>query len=403
MILSHVISIATFLPMLLTPRLASANTRLLFSLAKSDSIMDVLTLDGVSLLGTRASEPPTPGGPTGNGLSGVGIYLDCYCVAAGNGAYTPGRNASYRVFEGTDADGVAFAGYTMTDRHASSGQVMQFSAVLRDGETGLHTWGRVTYTRAEGIVGPTRPALQELRTLFRPNADMWTHMVTNGHTVAPRPRSENVRAAEMVQDATVDLAKWPDDPYVRMTNRYFTKYSFADTWGEHEAHGMYGTQGNGTWGAWMVMWNRENYYGGPGHGDLTVDGIVYDYFGMPLSSHVLRSCVRVQSLIDTSSLQPLRRQRPLSHRRLRPNLRPQLLPLQPPPFQHALAHPLRRSPRLPPSARLPRRRRRPRPRPHPALLPHQLHRVRRAACVRGEGVPHPVGVGLGRAGQCGGA
>ena len=30
---------------------------------------------------------------------------------------------------------------------------------------------------------------------------------------------------------------------------------------------------------WMVMNNRETYFGGPLHSDLVVVGIVYDYMG----------------------------------------------------------------------------------------------------------------------------
>jgi hypothetical protein len=35
----------------------------------------------------------------------------------------------------------------------------------------------------------------------------------------------------------------------------------------------------------MVQWNRETYYGGPIHQDLTVDGIIYDYMGKKPLEH----------------------------------------------------------------------------------------------------------------------
>jgi rhamnogalacturonan endolyase len=258
-------------------RINIANDRLSFSVSKKTGWIDNLSLDHQDLLGTKAHEDPTPGGPTGNGNSGYGPYLDCYCVT--KGFYTPGKRATYRLIRGKDSGGVDYAASIMSDRHPDSGQVMEFYIFLRDTETGLHTFSRLAYKNA---TGPTHQVLQEFRTLFRPNTPLWTHMVTNNYTIAPLPRKENIKKAEFVQDATLDLGPWPDDPYVRETNRYFTKYSFADTWMDHAAHGLYGEgsrTSNGTWGAWMVMWNRETYYGGPLHSDLTVDGIVYDYMG----------------------------------------------------------------------------------------------------------------------------
>jgi rhamnogalacturonan endolyase len=251
--------------------------------------MEKLTLDGKDLIGTRLEENPVPGGPTGNGISGVGPYLDCNCVLEGRGFYTPGtvKRATIEIIRGQDADKINYAGFSMTDRHPSSGQLMQFFTILRDGETGLHTWSRVAYgSNGESPKGPTRPLLQELRTLFRPNTPLWTHYVTNNYTVARSPALSSVQGAKSVQDATWDLGAFTNDPYVHDTNRYFTKYSFAEVWKDHEAHGMYSDgmskEANGTWGAWMVQWNRETYYGGPLHADLTVDGIVYDYM---ISNH----------------------------------------------------------------------------------------------------------------------
>ncbi|KAF2663162.1 galactose mutarotase-like protein [Microthyrium microscopicum] len=261
------------------------NGRLDFTVNMRNGEMERLKLDKQDLIGREIWEDPIPGGPTGNGISGVGPYLDCNCVLEDRGFYTPGANADYKAHQGKDSLGVEFGGFSFTDRHHRSGQVMQFYTFLRENETGLHTFSRLAYTKAEGIKGPTRPVLQELRTLFRPNTDLWTHFVTNPTTVAPAPLKKNINAAKYVQDATLDLSPFPDDPYVRETHKYFTKYSFADTWRDHEAHGLFGDgskMGNGTWGAWLTMWNRENYYGGPLHSELTVDGIVYDYF---ISNH----------------------------------------------------------------------------------------------------------------------
>jgi rhamnogalacturonan endolyase len=258
-------------------RISIENDQFSISINKKTGWIDGLTLDHQDLLGGNIHEEPVPGGPTGNGNSGYGPYLDCYCVT--KGFYTPGKHATFQLIRGKDSDGVEYAASIMADRHPESGQVMEFYVFLRDTETGLHTFSRLTY---KNVTGPTLPVLQEFRTLYRPNTPLWTHMVTNNYTIAPLPRKENIKKGEFVQDATLDLAPWPDDPYVKETNRYFTKYSFADTWMDHVAHGLFGessSTSNGTWGSWLVMWNRETYYGGPLHSDLTVDGIVYDYMG----------------------------------------------------------------------------------------------------------------------------
>jgi rhamnogalacturonan endolyase len=146
---------------------------------------------------------------------------------------------------------------------------------------------------------------------------MWTHIVANNHTMAPLPKRENLKKASFAQDATYDLSKYRDDPFVQQTSDYFTKYSFADTWKDHSVHGLY-ADGKGispnsttkwniwknvthsdTWGAWMVMWNKETYYGGPLKSELTVDGIVYDYMGQwcssLLSDYMLTTSVTVSN------------------------------------------------------------------------------------------------------------
>lgn len=273
-------------------RLTISNARLTVSLNKGVGVIDRLTLDGQSLLGELLDEKPVPGGPTGNGKSGIGPYLDCYCVQEGAGSYTPGsRNATIKLIQGTETGGKAFAGFSMRDVNRVSGQIMEFYAFLRDNETGLHTFSRFAYPANK--TGPTRNVLQEFRTMFRPNTPLWTHIVANNYTIAPLPMKKNLKAARFAQDATYDLTPYRDDPYVQQTSNYFTKYSFTDTFKDHEAHGLYadgmgGGQGyknvtwmgkNDTWGAWLVTWNKETYYGGPLRSDLTVDGIVYDYMG----------------------------------------------------------------------------------------------------------------------------
>jgi rhamnogalacturonan endolyase len=63
--------------------LTISNERLRFTVKKATGVVDYISLDNQGLLGSPLSEKPTPGGPTGNGQSGVGPYLDCYCVPSG--------------------------------------------------------------------------------------------------------------------------------------------------------------------------------------------------------------------------------------------------------------------------------------------------------------------------------
>jgi len=265
-------------------RIGLSNERLRVSINKKTGFPDVLNLDNVELLGTILWEEPVPGGPTGNGYSGIGPYLDCYCVLEGNGNYSPGsNNATYRIVKGRDDEQKDWAGVIMSESHPKSGQLMEQYWFLRSGDTGLHTFSRIAYPKVPK--GPTRKEIQEFRTLFRPNTPLWTHISTNDDLYAPLPKHEDLHKAEKVQDATWDLSKYKTEPYVLEFNKYFTKYTFADPWRDHTVHGMFGDGSknppgaNGTFGAWMVMNSRDSYYGGPLHTDLTVDGNVYNYMG----------------------------------------------------------------------------------------------------------------------------
>jgi rhamnogalacturonan endolyase len=119
---------------------------------------------------------------------------------------------------------------------------------------------------------------------------LWTDLITNDHQYAPLP-SKNATAVEVtVQDATWYLGKTPNDPYVVQQSDYFTKYTFADTWRDHDVHGMYAdgskSKDGSTFGSWLVMNTKDTYFGGPLHSDLTVDGIVYNYIG----KHSMNTC-----------------------------------------------------------------------------------------------------------------
>ncbi|KAL5632583.1 hypothetical protein ACGC1H_005507 [Rhizoctonia solani] len=233
-------------------------------MAKSSGVITTMSLDGQDLLGT-----------------GRGLYLDCSCTPAG--FYTPGTsNPIVKTLNGTDSTGTAWGGFVLQDTYPATGQMFQQYWFLRDGETGLHSFSRAAY------YNETTPFLRdfaEFRTLFRPTSKLWTHISTNRQHWAPLPSAEAAASQVVVQDATWYLGNTPNDSYVQQEADYFTKYTFADTWRNHKAHGLYadGSTTNGTtYGAWLVMNTRDTYFGGPIHSDLTVDGIAYNYI---ISNH----------------------------------------------------------------------------------------------------------------------
>lgn len=287
-------------------RLTIANDHLYASVNKSTGGIDLLSLDGQDLLGSKSYETPTPGGATGSGNSGIGPYLDCYCTP--DGAYTPGSiDPRYNLLTGTDATGTPWAGISMSEVYPPTGQLLEQYWFLRDGETGLHTFSRLAYHNA---TTPFLRNLQEFRTLFRPDTRLWTNLSTNAEQFAPLPYYNPAAPiggdsgdAVTVQDATW-LIPNASDPYVVEESSFFTKYvyninslvvcetwliwapfrlryTFSDTWRDHLVHGLFadGTYSDdgSTFGAWLVMNTQDTYFGGPLHSDLMVDGIVYNY------------------------------------------------------------------------------------------------------------------------------
>ncbi|KFZ14201.1 hypothetical protein V501_03374 [Pseudogymnoascus sp. VKM F-4519 (FW-2642)] len=259
------------------PQLVIANDRLYAAVNKTTGAIQNLSLDGQDLLGAPGYENPTPGGATGNGASGLGPYLDCYCTPSG--FYTPGHLAPrYQLINGTDSSKTKYGGIVMSETYPATGQVLEQYWFLREGETGLHTFSRLTYNNK---TTPFLRNLQEFRTLFRPNTALWTDLSTNEKQYAPLPSTEAKAKQVTVQDATWYLGNTPDDPYVQQEGDYFTKYTFQDTWRDHDVHGMYSdgkySNDGSTFGAWLVMGVKDTYFGGPLHSDLVVDGIVYNY------------------------------------------------------------------------------------------------------------------------------
>ncbi|KAI5853650.1 polysaccharide lyase family 4 protein [Durotheca rogersii] len=214
-------------------------------------------------------------GPT-SGSSGKGPYLDCSCIPSG--FWTPGGTARFKLIRDVDSTGTPFGGVVMSDTYAATNQTLEQYWFLRDGETGLHLFSRVTYFN-EGT--PFLRGLGELRTLFRPNTPLWTHLSSSEGNWAPIPSADAYRTGITVQDATTYLGNATNDAYVKQYSDYFTKYTFSEVWRDHDVHGQYSdgstsSDGN-TYGAWLVHNTRETYYGGPLHSDLVVDGIVYNY------------------------------------------------------------------------------------------------------------------------------
>ncbi|KAG9659379.1 rhamnogalacturonate lyase, partial [Aureobasidium melanogenum] len=252
-----------------------ANDRLYASVNKSTGIMDVLSLDGQNLLGTKEYNEVTPGGNAA-GQNGIGPYLDCYCVPAGS--YTPGEYATFKLFSGNDSTGVPYGGIVMSEVYPLTGQILEQYWFLRETETGLHTFSRLAY---HNETKPFLRNLQEFRTLFRPTTPLWTHLSTNEKINAPLPSSDTLKYSRTVQDATWYIGNYTQAPYVEQFADYFTKYTFSDEWRDHKVHGIFGDGSNSkdgsTFGAWLVMNTVDTYFGGPTHSDLTVDGIVYNY------------------------------------------------------------------------------------------------------------------------------
>ncbi len=163
----------------------------------------------------------------------------------------------------------------MSDTYAATNQSIEQWWFLREGETGLHLFTRVTYFNE---ATPYLRELGELRTLFRPNTELWTHLSGGEGNYAPIPSADAFKNQVVVQDASWYLGNTAQDAYVQQYSDYFTKYTFSELWRDHKVHGQYSdgttsSDGN-TYGAWLVHNTRETYYGGPLHYDLIVDGIV---------------------------------------------------------------------------------------------------------------------------------
>lgn len=101
-------------------QLVISNDRLYASVNKSSGAIDVLTLDGQNLLGSKEYNAATAGGNAA-GQNGIGPYLDCDCTP--DGSYTPGSIDPYfKLFKGNDSSGVSYGGIVMGEVSTSVGR-----------------------------------------------------------------------------------------------------------------------------------------------------------------------------------------------------------------------------------------------------------------------------------------
>lgn len=225
-----------------------SNGRLAIVVSKSAGTVSGITLDGQDLLG-----------------SGGRLYLDCHCDG---GYWSSGTGTLYK---GTDSTGTAWAGVKLGSSFADK-HVMETYFFLRDGETGLHSFGRAAY--------PNGGALGEMRFLFRPTSTIWNQLSSSNDMWSVIPTGTR----ETVQDTTYYVpGSGVNEVYRKQMSDYFSKYMFSELWENHTHHGMFadgtGTQDGSVYGAWLVMNTKDTFYNGPKWSDLTVDGIVYNYVG----------------------------------------------------------------------------------------------------------------------------
>lgn len=182
------------------------NDRLHVAVDKSNGQVVEVVLDDQDMLGPVS------------GNSGKGPYVDCSCVPSG--FWTPGGTARFELYTGEDSTGTPYGGVRMEDTYASTNQTMAQWWFLREGETGIHLFTRVAYYNA---ATPYLRGLGELRTLFRPNTDLYTHLSGSDDNWAPIASQEAFSRGTTVQDATTFLGNSTSDPYVQEYSDYFTK------------------------------------------------------------------------------------------------------------------------------------------------------------------------------------
>ncbi len=136
--------------------------------------------------------------------------------------------------------------------------------VLRDGESGFHTYAQLHHPDAMPDY-----YIEELRYLIRADPERFTH-----HWVSPTRHDAMPAPGDLgtaVQDATNQV---PIGSVYNLETRkeYYTKYDYSIGMDEVGVYGFYGTgvTRNPGYGMWLVQPNKESWLGGPTKQELTV-------------------------------------------------------------------------------------------------------------------------------------
>ncbi|TYJ55124.1 hypothetical protein B9479_004161 [Cryptococcus floricola] len=287
--------------------IALSSSRLTLEVNKTLGALTGFEFDGIDVLGPVS------------GRVGMG-YFDCYCIPAVNASvWSPdnpnpqssrhyyvgqSQNATFEVHQGNDTSNNSWIGLIMSETYESTGQLFQQWWFLREDEPGFHTFTRLQFDN--GSEGVDLGNLQEFRQVISPNSPIWTHLVTNEIQYGHLPSAAATANETTVQDATWYFNVSDNNPYVSESSDYFTKYEWADLYGDHFAHGFYadGSSSNSssnattngtTLGLWTVFNNLEGYTGGPLRSDLVVDTNIYNYYA---SNHRGASTMNITSGFD---------------------------------------------------------------------------------------------------------
>jgi rhamnogalacturonan endolyase len=227
-----------------------ANAHVSFTINKTGSAaaeMHSLLLDGVDLMsgGSTRGYFSMNRGPIGSGQSywelGMGTTQFSYT---------------------TGPDYVDVAMYHPADSSTPYDVTQHY--ILRDGETGFHTYATLHHPDAMPDY-----YVEEMRYLFRADASKFTHewVSPTRHNIMPTPSE----LGTSVQDAT-QAVPLDSQFYLETGKPYYTKYDNSAGIDELGVYGYYGEGSGGSpgYGMWLVQPNKESLMGGPTKQELTV-------------------------------------------------------------------------------------------------------------------------------------
>jgi rhamnogalacturonan endolyase len=227
-----------------------ANDHVSFTIAKTGSAaaeLRSLTLDGVNLMSSGSSRGyfSANRGPIGGSQS----YWELG-QGTTNISYTTGPDyvdvAMYHPAEATTP-------YDITQHY-----------VLRDGESGFHTYAQLHHPDAMPDY-----YIEELRYLIRADPTKFTHhwVSPTRHDVMPLPSDLGTSVQDATQQVPIGSA------YNLETGKdIYTKYDYSIGTDEVGVYGFYdsGSAGTPGYGMWLVQPNKESWLGGPTKQELTV-------------------------------------------------------------------------------------------------------------------------------------